>query len=398
MSQLSGPARRTALHTGRGGLVVLALAAMAPAQSYEDLRLVRGRPSHFASTFEFRVGAAGSISEAEDESLRRENKIGLDGHAYYHNERFSSQAAHLDAYAGRDGAVVSIRQNGADGSASRIELDYRYAPFYREGIYRNDDFIPTGLYEGDNYGAYLGFGRIAGQGLHVEVGPYVRKYTFDANSHTAASYSLPDDFLAYGIRAFAEHNTLQLDGQTGRPSDGFILTVRFEAERNDSDATFGTPLYQSRLPSGLWRARAHLEWFVPQRDLGTWAFQADAGWSDDDDRINNYDAIDPIGHMWVDGELGVRWDFGSSGQFAVTPFVGAQWVRALQENGAGTDEEFFFGGGARMILDLGDAMSLYADYSYSQNESRAPVSTVEDVLGEHQFFVGIELRVGARRY
>ena len=58
----------------------------------------------------------------------------------------------------------------------------------------------------------------------------------------------------------------------------------------------------------------------------------------------------------------------------------------------------FFGGGAEMWLNFSDALSLNAWYSYLNNESRPPVSTTEDVYGEHMFFVGMVLRfTGVRR-
>ncbi len=375
-------------------LAALGLATTISAQTYDDLTLVRGRPSPFQSVFQVKAGVSGSFADDDDTSIGMESETALDGHVYYRNGRFTAQEAMFEAYAGRDGAVLSIVENDPGSNGGRLELTARYAPFFRDGFYRSGDFIPTGRFEGTDYGAFLGFGGAAGEGLTVEIGPYIRKFSFDANRTTDPTYVLPDDFLAYGVRAFAEHNTLMLDRRTGRPSAGFILTIRFEAERNDSDRTFGSPNFLTRLPSGLWRGRAHLEWYIPQSDLGTWSIRVDGEVADDEDRISNIDAQQPIGHQWADGELGLRLNFGP---IAVTPFASGQYVKALEESGAGSSEDFFYGGGVRGRYDFADSLAAYAEYSYLNNYSRLPVSTNEDVFGEHQFFVGVEVRIGAVR-
>ncbi|MCA8944369.1 MAG: hypothetical protein KDB80_17525 [Planctomycetes bacterium] len=374
---------------------LIALAPTLPAQNYDDFTLVRNRPRGFSSVLQLQLGMHGSFTtDNEVSAIGLEDTTALDGHVYYHNARFSSREAQLDAYAGRDGAFLGLRERKPDGSTSVMELTARYVPFYRDGFYRNGDFIPAGRYEGGDYGAYFGFGSAAGEGMTVEFGPYFRRLSFDENDTTPAGFVLPDDFIAYGVRASAEHNTLQLDRPTGRPLAGFILTLQIEAERNESNGFFGSPSFMSSLPEDLWRSRAHLEWYTPQSGLGTWAIQIDGKWADDRDRVTNSDAQLPIGHRWVEGELGLRFDFGS---IAVQPFGTVQWVNALQESGVRNSEDVFFGGGVEMTWDLGDSMSLFADYSYLENRSRAPVSGIEDVLGEHQFYAGVTVRIGGQR-
>lgn len=382
--------------TGPALLAAGLAASTACAQSYDDLRLVRERPPQFASTLQFRIGSSMSFASSPPEGDIFDNRIALDGHVYYHDDSFSTEAVELDLYAGREGAVVAFRKAGASGGVSRLEFDVRHSAFYRDGFYRDGEFITAGAYEGLNWGAYLGFGRTGNDGLNVEVGPYFRRYKFDRSDFTDSAFTIPADFEAYGIRTHAEQNTLQLDRETGRPRDGFVLSVRVDAERNSSNEEFGSASYRSSLPQNLWRAVGVLQWYVPQRDLGTWALEFNARWADKDDRIQTTDAYAPIGYIHVHGDLGVRWDFGKS--LSVKPFGTAQWLRALAEDGAGRDSELFFGGGLDLRYDVGDALAFYADYSYLSNRSRAPVSAVEDALGEHQLFVGLELRIGSSRY
>ena len=83
---------------------------------------------------ELELGASGSFTtDSEDTSIGLEDEFGLDGHVYYHNARFSAREAILDAYAGRDGAYVSLKENKPGGAANRLELATRYVPFYRDG-------------------------------------------------------------------------------------------------------------------------------------------------------------------------------------------------------------------------------------------------------------------------
>lgn len=375
-------------------LPILVLANGAFAQSFHELTFLRDKPMAFSSFLKARAGVAGDIAENENTAIGHEDKTGFDGFLHYHNDRFTAQEAVFDAYAGRDGAVLGLRENNPGGSANRFEVTARYFPFYREGFYRSGEFIPTGRYEGDDYGAYAGIGNDAAEGLTVEIGVFYRRNEFDRNDDTSPSFLEPDDHNAFGVRLWGEHNTLVLDRNYGRPLDGFVLTAMLEREQNDSDKAFGTPIHTSELPSGLWRIRGHLEWFLPESDLGVWGFRADGAWTDEEDRVYAYDAQKPLGHVWIEGEVQFRFRFGG---LSLTPFALGQFLRVLEENGVSADDELFFGGGVRLTYDLSETFSLYGDYSYLDNPSRPPVSASEDTWGEHQFFAGLEVVFGRQR-
>ena len=370
-----------AVTTSLGGLA---------AQSYSDFTMVRNRPWRWPSFFQAKAGVTAGFAKDPVPSIGLEDEVGVDGSLYYHTEDFTERQAILDLYAGRDGAFLGIREQKPGQATSRLDLTARYFPFYREGFYRDGDYIPTGRYAGSDFGAYLGVGTMAAEGLLLETGPFYRRNTFERNSETDPFYTIPDDYNAYGIRFYAEHNTLVLDREYNVPHDGFIVTLLLEREQNDQDGTFGTPLWTSDLPSGMWRLLGHLEWYVPT-SIGGWEIHADGSWSDTKDRIYNYDAQKQIGELWIEGSLGYRFQFGGLG---VTPRAIGQWVQAVQENGITREKDLFYGGGLRVRYELSDAFSFYADYSYVTNQSRLPVSAKMDTLGEQQLFAGVELRFG----
>src|SRR5690606_7714271 len=128
------------------------------------------------------------------------------------------------------------------------------------------------------------------EGLALEAGPFYRRATFDRSDDTDPAYTLPDDFHAFGMRAFLEHDTLQLARDTGLPQQGFLFVVRGEYERNTSDREFGSPVFRTRLPSGFYRARAALEWYFPSGESSVWDLRIDGQWTDDEDRIHNTEA------------------------------------------------------------------------------------------------------------
>lgn len=383
-----------------GGVVSLALlTAAVQAQSYRDLTIVRDRPSPFTSVLQLRAGALASFTENEIPANGAEDEIGWDGHVYYHQDQFGGRPAVLDVYAGRDGAYASVLEGDLFGqeTQSRLEVSTRYFPFYREGFYNGDNFIPTGRYEGTDYTVALSLASQVAEGVRVEAGAFYRRMSFDTNSDTApGQYTIPDDHNAYGGRLFLEQSTLVLDRVTGRPEQGFILTIGVEREQNDSSATFGRlNQFERRLPSGLWRGFGHLEWYFRQNAGLIWLVEVDGSVSDKEDSIYNYDAQKPLGHTWIDGKLGLRVELGDS--FWVTPNVRGQWIRILNQTASSTDEEFFFGGGIDLGLDLGDSFSIVGEYSYLENPSREPVSISGDTYGEHRAFLGAEIRFGAQR-
>lgn len=372
----------------------LALVAALGAQSYSDLTLVRNRKNEGENLLQVRAGVGfGRPSGSEDESIGLQSVVAPDGHIYFRRRGFGSQNAVLLAYAGFDGLYATVKddpQSGRDGQ-NRMEVFGRVFPFYREGFYRNGDFVPTGRYEGSDYGVALAASRMMDRELRVELGVFYKRYLFSENETTAANYVVPEDFNGYGGKLTLEHHTLTTERTTGRPNGGFLFTVGAEREQNDSKGTFGTVgIYESELPGGLWRGRGHLEWYFPHTEVSTFAFVVDGSFSDDQDRIYNNDASKPMGSLWFDGQLRWRLDVGSA--FSVTPFLAGQYLRVLDESGFASDVELFFGGGLDLRLDLGTNFTAYANYSYLNNESRATVSPTRDTLGEHQLFAGMEIR------
>ena len=249
--------------------------------------------------------------------------------------------------------------------------------------------------EGTDYEAYLGFGREAAQDLFVEFGPYYRRNQFNANDQTAPTFTVPDDYAAYGIRIFLEHNTVQVDRRTGMARDGFILTVALEREWNNSDAGFGTAVWTSPLPSAVFRGRGRMEWYIPSGTESAFEIFVTGAMADETDRIVNYDATRPQGHIYGDLQLRYRLPLGD--WMSVSPFGHLQYVQAVAENGSGGDDEFFLGGGAEAFVHLGENVSLNAWYSYLDNESRPSVSIQKDIHGEHMFYAGMILRLGGSR-
>ncbi len=366
------------------------------AQSYDELTLIRNMPSIYASVIRVRAGASGSIAKEARPSDGLDDEIAPDGFVYYRNNRAGDSEAVLDAYAGRDGFFVGLAKTDPSGGIQRLELTGRAFPFYREGFYRDGDFIPTGRYEGTDYGAFLAVGNHPGEGLSMETGPYVRQYKFERNDTTDSNFTIPEDYLAYGLRAAVEHNTLQLDRDYGMPHDGFIATLQAEVEMNDSSGTFGTAgVWESSLPSRMWRARGHLEWYFPASGMGIWELRADGGMRDKKDRVSNFDAQLPMGQMWADASVGFRFNFGG---LSIAPEVRGQWIKSHTEDGFGTETDIFYGAGADLRYDFGEAFRLVADYSYLTNQYQAPVSAQDDIYGEHSWFVGMEIDFGAARF
>lgn len=387
--------------TPRFPLAVAAMAAASvaswlPAQDYRSLMIQRQRPLPWGDVFQVRAGLRGGVPQDEDTAVGLESDTTLDGHIFWRAQRIGERTD-MNAYVGRDGAYLGLTDSDVvgQGTASRLEFATRYFPFWREGYYRGDSFVPTGRYEGNNYEIRLGFSQDAGQGMNIELGGFYRRYDFDRNDQTAASYVIPQRYNAYGVRITAEQNTLELGPVYGRPESGFIITLVAEREQNDSDQSFGVPgVWEAELASGFWRGEGRLEWYAPNSQSTFWEILIDARLSDREDRIVNYDAQHAPGHLTVDGELRFRIDWEA---LSVTPFAKGQFLKIAEESGLGSDQKVFFGGGLDLRLDLGQNFTLVGEYSYLNNEFREPIGVDEDLYGEHMFFVGGEFRFGASR-
>ena len=135
----------------------------------------------------------------------------------------------------------------------------------------------------------------------------------------------------------------------------------------------------------------------PHVDVAKAAFRAlDGEMNDRADRVHIYDAQKPIGETWADARLGYRLELGSGLFF--TPFGQLQYTSTPSASGDSASDDFWVGAGGRFRFELGDVMSVLGEYSYLSNPNRPSSSYEEDVYGEHQFFVGAELRIGASRY
>lgn len=382
-------------------VVVLALAGSAVAQGYREYRspsfrdfeIVRSRPTPWERGLVVRGGLAGNAPLEEDVALGLDTKTSFDGFAWYRDDHLGDRDAQVDLYAGRDGVIATIRDGRKEENGGRLELSSRFFPFYREGFYRGDDYIPTGRYEGRDYGAYLGLSAPLADGIQGEIGPFWRHYSFSRNVDTAATYTIPEDYDTFGGRVHVQHATLSFDRNNARAQDGFLFAVRAEYERNTANEEFGTALWTSTLPSAFWRATGHLEWYFPTEGGNVWELQVDAGMSDTADRVYNFDVSKPVGNLWVDGSVGFRLEFGD---LAITPAGRLQYTVTVDESGTGSDANLWYGGGLNVDWFLGDSFSLIANYSFLNNPSRPTIAFDQDLSGEHQFFLGLELRIGTR--
>ena len=92
------------------------------------------------------------------------------------------------------------------------------------------------------------------------------------------------------------------------------------------------------------RARARLEWYIPAGDAVTWEIIAHGGIQAEKDRLQNIEGQRPLGNQWGEGQLRMRFHLGQSVTF--TPFASVQYSRTPKQDGLGSSQEFFLGGGA----------------------------------------------------
>lgn len=377
----------------------LVAAASLRGQSYSDLVDVRNPSLPYTNLLEFEAGGIGTMARTEDPTVGLQDDLSWDGHAYYRNEEFGGRSGTLEGYAGRDGLYAGYYNGKLIGrdSLTRFEVHARPWRFFRDGAYRGSNFVPNGLYEGNDWEGYVGFGREAQEGLYIELGPFYRHLGFQRSDLTPSpsEFTIPTGYTAYGGRVYLEQNTLQMDRRIGIPTSGFLFTAIGEREWNSSDGFVGSSVFATELPSAVWRVRGRLEWYVPSSESATWEIFARGGWNDETDRVENSDSQRPLGSQWADGQLRMRLALGRS--WTLTPFVEGQYSQVPNETGEVNKRKFFFGGGAETYLHLSDEIALHAWYSYMGNESRPSIRIDQDVHAEHMFYVGMVLRFGSQR-
>ena len=195
---------------------------------------------------------------------------------------------------------------------------------------------------------------------------------------------------------YLEQHSVQMDRRRGVPRDGFVLSVIGEREWNDSNTLFGvTDAFETELPKAVWRVRGRLEWYIPGSDQVTWEIFANGGWQDRSDRVYNTEGQKPLGSQWADAQLRLRLYLSES--FVLIPFGHAQYSRVQRQFGDGSTKDFFLGAGAETYLHFSDTISLHGWYSFLDNENRPSILVDEDLHGEHMFYLGMVVRIGAAR-
>ncbi|MFT4841049.1 MAG: hypothetical protein ACI8UD_003194 [Planctomycetota bacterium] len=379
---------------------VVACGATATAQSFQQLVDSRNSANPYSSVFQIEAGAIGVQAQGRDannELRGLEDTISWDGNVYYRDDEFGSRRGTLEAYAGRDGIFAGFQDGKLIGDDTVTRFEFRARPwmFYRDGYYEADELRQNGFFEGSEYEGYIGFGREAQDGLYIELGPYYRQHDFERSDLTFSNYTLPEAYAAYGLRMYLEQRAVQMDRRRGLPQQGFVLTLIGEREWNDSSAPFGQIGFtNTRLPNSAWRARGRLEWYIPASDAATWEVFVNGGMHDEKDRLQSIQGQRPLGNQWADGQLRLRFNIGQS--MTLTPFANVQYSRTSKQDGGAT-KDFFLGGGVETYVHFSESLSLHAWYSFVENENRPSVSIEEDLRGEHMWFVGMVLRLGASR-
>lgn len=385
----------------RLGLALVAGSVVVPAlrgQDYAELNLVRNPYSYYTSLVELRAGAIGTRANDDSPEAKAtglDSEVSWDAAAYWRAEKFLGPNGVLDFYAGRDGIFAALGDGAGTGDDTRVRLELKARPFqfYRDGFYRDDSYVMRGQYEGSDYEGYLGFGRDIGDSLFVEIGGFYRRLNLSPSSFTQPGFLVPGDYDAYGARLFVEQRNVELDRRRGLPIRGFVLSLGGEREWNDSRGPVGSADFE--LPSAVWRARGRLEWYLPWTDDLTVEFFLNGQYTDELDRVYNYEAWKPQGNLWGDGQVRLRFHLGN--RITLAPFLQGQYLRILQEDGGSADKKTFYGGGAEVWFNISDSVAANAWYSYLNNESRPPIKVNEDIHGEHMFFVGMVLRFGTPR-
>jgi len=370
------------------------------AQSFVELTDARNTTNPFSSVLMLEAGAIGVAASPDATTRGLDDEIGLDGRAYFRDEAFGSRRGTLEAYAGRDGIFAGYTDGKLVGDATLTRFEVHAQPwqFYRDGFYTNDELRPNGFYDGSSYEGYVGFGRDQ-NGLYIEFGPYYKALQFARSRLTDdisnPTFVIPEDYNAYGGRMYLEQNTVQMDRRRGMPRDGYALTIIGEREWNDSRGAFGTAVFNTELPSAVWRVRGRLEWYIPASDSAIWEVYAHGGWQDELDRVENTQGQRPLGNQWADAQVRLRLHLGRS--MTVTPFFEGQYSHVANEFGTSATSDFFIGGGLESYFHFSETLSMHAWYSYLDNENRPSIEIDNDVHGQQMFYLGMVLNFAVKR-
>lgn len=361
---------------------------------YEDLTIVRNRRWSKKEFWEIRSGVLTGRPNSTNAQRFSEDRTSADGHVYYHAEgAFDRPQSQLDAYVGRDGTYLGWIEGNPNSSQgySRFELHGRqWGHFIREGFYQSRDFVPVGVYRARDWRARLSFASFIAEGIRMEAGAFYGANEFERYSATAANFRIPDDYNVYGASLRLEENKLERDQMTYLPFRGHILSVWVDREWNQSNTSFGIAGRQTSLPSAVVRGGAHLEYYFPYTNTGTFILTADGGAGPSNDRVWIHDASKPIGQMWIDGRVDYR--ILVSDTLTIRPGARLQWLRIDDEFGVSKDKMVFWGAQAEIRLDSSENLAFVLEYSFLSNQSRRPIALKKDSIGEHRLFFGIEFR------
>lgn len=380
-------------------LVMAFLAIPLSAQaSYRDFTIVRNREQPFKSLFQVRAGYRGVDAEGENLETGLTDDTAFDGYILFHSKDVAEgEDLALDFYSGLDGTYLGLKNQlfpGRGDTQSRLEFFGRSKAFFREGYYVGGDYLTTGQYEGEDYGTRISTASSLAPGMILDIGVFYRSSDFSRNSQTRPDFMIPDQFDTYGLDFILEQNTVLLSRDLGLPESGLLVSLLVQYEENDSSRMLGgTNSYLSALPSTLWRGDLHAEIYRSASESTVWEIIADGGYYDSSDRVASYHAEHVQGYIWGDATLGLRMNAGDS--FVIKPFAQAQFSKILELDGVGSDEKLFWGGGLESSLIFTESMALVMSYSYVDNPSRGHAGLGDDLYGEHQFFVGLDVSFGS---
>ena len=136
--------------------------------------LVRNREQPERSLLQVRLGLNGGIAEDEDKVNGNEDAYMAGGFIYYHQVGVTAKRWVTDAYFGRDGIYLGIKDDVFPGKPeqSRLEIFGRPFSFYRDGYFDDGDFVSTGRYEAKDWGVRLSYGKELDNKLRTEIGPF----------------------------------------------------------------------------------------------------------------------------------------------------------------------------------------------------------------------------------